>query len=277
MRRPVAVALLLAFLLVGSVVGVAPAARATGYPVLPEVDEGRFLTNLSAPILSPGGSGALTFTVANPLAGPITAVVLTFELYGFNAFPGNATGPLPESGAPVFPGGAFNGSGDVIRIAQVGPGGSYSAPGNTSVTISVPSSAPSGTYAIRSSLAFSAGGKGYVLESRGFFSAALWSSATILPNGSRLPNGSLLPNGTPTLNLSRLGVSGVIPETALLVETNSVAPWLYGVLAASIVLAALGGYFAWRRGSRSSSGARKPPPPQKARTALGKRRRSEGD
>jgi len=263
--KPALLAPALSVLLVVGGLAVLPAACAVGYPTLPVSDGGRFLSNLSAPTLAPGASGTLSFTVSNPLAGALSDVVLTLQVYGFNAFPGNATGPLPSAGASLFSGVGSNGSAQVLSIGTIGPGGSYSAPGNTSVAVSAGSSAPSGTYAIRTSLAFTIGGVGYRLESRGFFSASQWASATTLPNNAS------------TLNLSRLGVSGVIPETALLVETNSIAPWLYGVLAASLILAAAGGYVAWRRTSRSSSGARTPPPPQKARTALGRSRRSDGD
>jgi hypothetical protein len=262
-RRVLAVALAL-LLLGGGALG-APTARAAGYPALPAADEGRFLSGIAAPVLAPGGSGALTFTLTDPLSTALAGVVLTFGLYGFNAFPGNATGPLPSDGVPTFTGVGAAGASDSVRIGALGPGESFSPAGNVSVGLSVPASAPSGTYAIRTSLAFRAGNTSYLLESKGYFTAAQWASATILPNRSA------------TLNLSRLGVSGVLAETALLVETNSIAPWLYGVLAASLLLAAAGGYVAWRRSSRSSSGARTPPPPQKARTAFGSSRRSDGD
>ena len=163
MPKPALLAPALSVLLVVGGLAVLPAACAVGYPTLPVSDGGRFLSNLSAPTLAPGASGTLSFTVSNPLAGALSDVVLTLQVYGFNAFPGNATGPLPSAGASLFSGVGSNGSAQVLSIGTIGPGGSYSAPGNTSVAVSAGSSAPSGTYAIRTSLAFTIGGVGYRL------------------------------------------------------------------------------------------------------------------
>jgi hypothetical protein len=245
-----------------------PSARASGYPVLATADEGRFLTNLSAPVLGPGGSGPIGFEVRDPLAAALSDAVLTIQPYGFNAFPGNATGPVPGGSVLTFSGGSPNGSGISVAIGPLGPGARFEAPGNVSIRVAAASSAPSGTYALRTSLSFRSGGTVYLLESRGFFSAAQWAGATLVHNGTA---------EQPTLNLTCLGVSGITAETAVLVQTNSVAPWLYGILAASLVLAAVGAFVAWRRGPSSRSGARAPPPPQKARTAFGRSRRSDGD
>lgn len=238
------------------VVDEADAAPAT----LPVAEDGKFVTALEAPVVAPGGSGAVTWMLANPLAGPISGVTLDLSVYAFNAYPGNATGPVPAaSGAPTF--GAAGVPSYRAQVGTLPPGGSTSG----SAPFSVGGGAPQGTYAIRVAVNFTGPNGSYVLESRGFFGAALWASAT---SG---------PNGTSTLNVTRLGVSGVVPETAVLVRSNPYTIPLYVLLGVGFVLAAAGAYYAFRRGPGSSSGVRGADPPQSAPSALGNRATSDGD
>jgi hypothetical protein len=265
-RRAVLVLVLLFALLLP---GALPPARASPSE-LPVADWGGFLAGIEVPTLAPGSSGVVAFTVADPLGVPMANVVLTLQLYAFNAYPGNATGPVPSPGA-MLQGGTSGGtdgppSSVSVSVGNLSPGGpGFSSPGSTTVLVVAQSSAPSGTYAIRTSLAFLAAGKPYLLESRGFFTAAEWENATSAP-------------GTPSsLNATRLGVSGVLPETALLVRSNPFPVALAVVLVGALVLAAVGGYWAVRRGPRSRSGATAGPPPNQAETALGNKRSSDGD
>jgi hypothetical protein len=125
-------------------------------------------------------------------------------------------------------------------VASLAPGARVAI----AVAVVVPSSAPLGDYAIRTGLDFGVNGSAYLLESRGYFSYDTWSNATAGAGGS------------PTLNLTRLGVSGVLPETALAVESTTM-PWvLGGLVAGALLLAGAGAFYAVRRGPRSSSGAR---------------------
>ncbi|MCI4348315.1 MAG: hypothetical protein L3J97_06850, partial [Thermoplasmata archaeon] len=80
--------------------------------------------------------------------------------------------------------------------------------------------------------------------SRGYFSAAAWAAATVLSNG------------TPTINASQLGVSGVVPETSILVSGSSTPVALYAVLGVGLGLAGLGAYWWTRSETKSRSGAR---------------------
>jgi hypothetical protein len=257
----IALALLLALPLGGLATGAPPPAAA----LLPVADDGRFLSNLSAPILAPGGSGAISLTLSYPLSRPLDLVTLTLAVYEFTSFPGNVSGAPPPGGSPTFSGGLSNGTNETIAVASIGPGDAFRVPGNLSVSVAAPAGAPDGTYDIRASLTFTENGTPYRMESRGFFPAALWASATELPNG------------TPTLNVSRLGVSGVLPETAVLVRTNPVATVLYVILGSAIVLAAAGGYVAVRRGAGSRSGAARVGPPKSAPSTFGNSLSSAGD
>jgi hypothetical protein len=238
-----------------------PPAVASPYPPLPIADDRGFLGNLSAPTLAPGASGAISFSVGDPLPDALADAELLFEVYAFNGFPGNATSNASVAGAPVLSNASASGSSVGFAI------GTLASRATVRGTIDVATSAvtPNGAFAVRTSLAFVAGGTSYRLESRGWFSAAEWAAATELPNGSA------------TLNLTVLGVSGVLPETAVVVA-NSTLPWvLGGVLAGVFVLVGLGAWVYFRRESSSRSGTRSSADDHHAPRAFGTRRTRDGD
>ncbi|HZY71146.1 MAG TPA: hypothetical protein VFF67_09255 [Thermoplasmata archaeon] len=211
-----------------------------------------------------GSASSLAFDLHDPLATPILNVTLQFELYAFNAYPGNATGSLPAANVPELVAGGSPGASVTLSWGSETPGASVAAP----VSLSVPTGAPSGEYALRCRLVFDSNRTAYLLESRGYFSAAAWSFAT---------NGASAPNGTPTLNVSRLNVSGVLPETGLLVTPPPPNVAIYALLGASILAAGAGAYYWFRGGPGSSSGARSIPGERRAESALGNKRTSDGD
>jgi hypothetical protein len=235
----VAVALVLVGVLL---VGSAAPARGAPYPPLPLALDRDFVGNLSAPTLAPGSSGSIALSVSNPLAGTIDAVNLTLDVYAFNGFPGNDTSAAPVAGAPVLTTAASSGPYANLSAGALAPGQRYQA----SVGVATSASTPAGAFAVRIALSFvlASNGTTYRLESRGWFSNALWQSATELPNGST------------TLNLSVLGVSGVVPETTVYVATSSWDWVLGGLLAAGILLVGLGAWVYFRRGPGSTSGTR---------------------
>jgi hypothetical protein len=238
--RTLSIALALGMIV--SALAVAGPAAANAFPPLP-IELGRqFVGNLSGPSLSPGGSGTLGFTVANPLSGAIEGVTLTLQVYAFNGFPGNATSLVPLASAPILTTPTSSGGSANVSMGSLVAGSVY----HGSVGVTTSSSTPSGAYAVRTALSFSlaSNSTAYRLESRGWFNASTWSAATELPNGSV------------TLNLSRLGVSGVTPETAILVSSSD-WDWVLGVvLASAIVLAGAAAWVYFRRGPGSTSGAR---------------------
>jgi hypothetical protein len=235
-------------------VGTASAA----YPVLPDVDWSPILGALAGPTLTPGASAAVTFRVTNPLPEPLVGAKVYLQVYAFNPTSGGAV-QSPPVDAPTLPGGS---SGNNATPPVLLPSGTS---WNWSVPVTVPSAAPTGDYAVRFAVSFSMNNSSYLLESRGFFSASVWASATEYPNG------------TPTINASALGVSGVIPETSILVSPASTPFVLYTVLGVGLGLAALGAYWWTRSETKSKSGARRSSPPQSAPTAFGSRRNSDGD
>jgi hypothetical protein len=237
----------------------APGARAT-YATLPLGEDGRFITNLSAPVLSPGGAGTISFQVADPLTADLESTQIIVGLYAFNAYPGNATQLVPQ-GSLTLGSGAPNGGNVDLLLGAVVPG----APVPVEIPVASSPSAPSGTYALRISLYFDVNGTSYRLASRGEFTDAQWAAATAGPNG------------TSTLNLTTLNVSGIVPETAVLVRSNPYPLALDVILGVALLLAAAGGFYAFRRTSKSRSGATAADDRSHAPTALGKSRKRDGD
>jgi len=239
--HPLARTVLAVALALVALTAVSSPAEAAGYPPLPLAFDGTFLSNLSAPDLTPGSSGALTFQVADPASfAPMSAVTLTLDVYAFNAFPGNASSSVSSAGAPVLVTPTTSGAFANLSLPSLTPGTHVDG----SVDVATTASTSAGTYAVRTSLSFLANGTVYRLESRGWFTARLWAAATELPNGSL------------TLNLTVLGVSGVTAETAVQV-TSSNWDWALGlILGAAIVLVGAGAWVYFRRDAKSSSGAR---------------------
>ena len=238
-RIPLAVSVALTVLLLSAVP--APGAAATPYPGLPIGDDSSFLSNLTAPSLTPGGSGSITFHVGDPRSfAAMSAITVTLDVYAFNAFPGNASSTVATAGTPILVTGNTSGTTANVTLSSLAPGGEESG----SVGVATSDSSPSGAFAVRTALTFEANGTDYRLESRGWFSASAWAAATELPNGSA------------TLNLTRLGVSGVTAETAILLTSSSWEWALALILGASFVLVGAGAYVYFRRAAKSSSGAR---------------------
>jgi hypothetical protein len=234
----VAVALALACLMVEVPAG----AAAASFPPLPLGYDATFLSHLVGADMGPGAQSALGFEVADPATfATLTNVVLTLEVYAFNAFPGNASSSIVSAGTPVLLGPSSSGSSVNVSLFTVRPGTDFRG----SVGVTTSANTPTGTFAVRTALSFTANGTDYRLESRGWFSASVWAAATELPNGSA------------TLNLTTLGVSGVTAETAIYVSASSSWDWALAlILAASLLFVGAGAYVYFRRGPKSSSGAR---------------------
>ncbi len=236
----VSASVLIAVALLAGPVGVGAATPAAGYPPLPLADDRGFLGNLSAPTLAPGASGTVAFSVGDPLPVALVGAMLTLDVYAFNGFPGNATQFVPVAGAPILVTPTTSGASANVSVGTLAPAATYRG----SVGVATSDGTPDGAFAIRTALSFTANGTAYRLESRGWFTASTWANATELPNGSV------------TLNLTRLGVSGVLPETAVVVAASTFEWVLAGVLAAAVVLIAAGAFVYFRRGPGSTSGAR---------------------
>jgi hypothetical protein len=223
----------------------APVAAAP-YPPLPLGDGAILLGNLTAPTLAPGASGSISFSIVDPLRAPLVGTVATFDVYAFNAFPGNATSTVPVSGAPVLSNASATGPTVTVPVGPLAVGARFSG----SIGVSTAATTPVGAFAVRTEVTFTANGTPYRLASRGWFTTAQWASATELPNGSA------------TLNLTTLGVSGVVPETGIVIA-GSAFPWVLGAVAAvGIGFVGLGAWFYFRRESSSRAGTGRAGPDQ---------------
>jgi hypothetical protein len=222
----------------------APSAPSASYPPLNLSFDRAFLSNLSAPDLAPGASGTLSFEVADPTTFvPVSAITVGLEVYAFNAFPGNATSSLASLGVPVLVTSTTSSTVANLSLGSLSPGDREAG----SVGVATAASTPTGAYAVRTMISFSAKGTEYRLESRGYFTESAWEAATELPNGSvSITNRSF----------ALLGVSGITPETAIEVSSSSWDWALVGILGASLVLVGAGAFVYFRRESKSSSGAR---------------------
>ncbi len=218
-------------------------AAASGYPALPVGFDSSFLSNLSAPSVVPGASSSLAFDVTDPSAigATISDVVVSFEVYAFNGFPGNATAYLPVANAPVLANATASGAFVTVAIGSLAPGGARAG----SVGVVTSAASPAGTFAIRTAVNFTLNASAYRLESRGWFTAGQWARGTEAPNGSAV------------LNLTALGnISGIVPETAVLVAPAGWDVALGALLVGGFLLVGVGAYVYFRRkpGSRSGAG-----------------------
>ncbi len=262
-RRSFRTVPLLAVLLVLALVGPASGpARAS--PPLPLVYGRGVLSNLTAPSVGPGGSSAIALELANPGNFTMVDVRLTLGLYEFNGYPGDSVGALPVANPPLLSNASASGLSVGISVAALAPGASV----YRSIGFQTSAATPAGTYAVRTAVAFQdPNGTSYLLESRGWFSAGQWANATELPGGNA------------TLNLTVLGVSGVVPETAIYVAPSGWPVALAVLVAGGLALVGVGAWVYFRKGPGSRSGAGKLPAPgaTNAPSAFGRSRSSPGD
>jgi hypothetical protein len=256
-------ALLIAFLLVLPLATVAPGSSAAAAPgaSIPLGDDGRFVTNLSAPLLDAGEAGSLTFRLTDILPSPMTGVLLSFGIYAYVASLGSAPSGIPEGALQLVVGG-MSGANASESLGTLAPGATVSG----TVSVLASSAAPAGAYLIRTGLSFGWNGSQVRFESRGFFSQAQWEAAT-----------SSGPSAGPSPNLTVLGVDGIVPETSVGVRSNGWQLPIIALAAGGLALAAIGAFLYFRRGPSSSSGAVSVAAPQSAPNALGKKRTNDGD
>lgn len=251
--------------------------------------ERELLSNLSAPSIGPGGTSSLSYRLTDPASfSTLENVVLTFQLYAFSGAPGGDPGSLltggeglalesvaasgdcpvpapslPAADAPVLATATTSGLSVNVSLGDLPTDAAVTG----SVRVLTSSATPTGTYAIRTALVFSAGSVPYRFESRGWFCASAWANATEGPNGSA------------TINASRLGVSGIVPETAVYVAASDWPVALAVLAGAGFALAGVGAWLYLRSGPGSRSGVGKDDAPgaTNAPSALGKRRSRPGD
>jgi len=254
----------LALLLPGAL---AASASVSPPPPLPSPEPAGLL-ELSTSTTTPGTSVTVGLIVTDDLGTAIENASLQVAFYRFDVngvtqglSPGDAWAPTFSGGSalPAGASGRAQGLSGNFTLPSLPPGGEA----HLSLPVSVPSSAPPGSYLLRDRLVVNTSQAEYLLASRGYFPDALWQRAT------------LASNGTPLLNLTLLGVSGVVPESALGVLSPWVTPILLGILVTALAVAAGVGIHLFRQGRRagkaqSRTGARGDPDRNQAPRAFGK-------
>jgi len=149
-RRLIALATVSAIVL-GACVGGAAPARGAPFPSLPVAYDATFLSNLSGPELTPGGSGTIDFHVGDPARfASMSNITLTLDVYAFNAFPGNATSSVATAGTPLLVTPTASATGVTVVLPSLTPPGVDAG----SVGVATASDTPTGTFAVRTALSF---------------------------------------------------------------------------------------------------------------------------
>ncbi len=239
MRR--VVALSLAFL-----VALLPVVRAAGPDDVWDIgNQNEIIDIMETPQLAPGESGELVFNISNPYGHPMDNVVLNVSIYRYATI--EETAPLDSTWGWSFPKIVSASPSCNWRECRVLMGGAQGHLGINAtdeyivqrLTIATSKDMPHGSvfaqssYFIRFWLEFTfdngTGSSSYVMASRGYFTDEQWTEATTtlgLGCGPYNSTNRCLGN----VNLTRLGVDGVLPDTAFGVK-EPIPIWpFYGLL-----------------------------------------------
>jgi len=167
-----------------------------------------FFQNFTTPQIKPGGKGTLNFTVMSRYDLEIKDVRLRLEIYREARI--DESKNLSDIGSPPY----FLSSGNQSMVVTFGI-----LRANVTETvreiIKARTTTREGTYFIRTSLSFLYNNTLYKMKSRGHFPDELWYRAT--SDGDDHED-------TGAINLTTLGVDGIIPETTFGVR-KTVAIW----------------------------------------------------
>ena len=176
--------------------------------------------NYSTPAMKQGDRGVLEFTIHNRYDRNITNVRLVTDIHEWATIEGSKD--IAEiDHRPEFvpaPEHEVAGSGNVVyrnwSILEI------NSSREVRFTIAADGDTPQGTYFVRVELQFDYNGTGenssYRMRSRGHFSSELWDEATSGNEGD--PPGAH--SGTGNVNLTLLGVDGILPDTSFSVDKS---------------------------------------------------------
>jgi hypothetical protein len=156
------------------------------------------------PQIKPGEEGKLEFNITNPCPLVMENVSLAAEIY-YRVTEGKSCGIDKVENPPKFE----NSTKTIIHWNKI-----LSNETNvTTLLIISTKDTDQGTYFIRFQLEFNYHDTPYKMKSRGYFTDEEWENAT--SNASGYPGG---------VNLSMLGVDGIIPETSFSVKEEKDVP-----------------------------------------------------
>ncbi|MFW6040793.1 MAG: hypothetical protein ACOC85_03045 [Thermoplasmatota archaeon] len=189
----------------------------------------------STPTISPGDKDNLSLALSNPYEIDIKNVSLTLEIYRLASDEGDFD--IEDIEEPPI----FDSSEDIIvsiKFEELEP--SDSEP--IYFDIKTTDKTPRGVYYVRLELEFyyPTGSTNAVMRSKGHYSAEDWDIATQEPGGSDIPH------YVGNINLTYLGVDGIIEDTSFSVR-NEVPKWpQYLLFVSTIFFAILAFFFYWK-------------------------------
>lgn len=171
--------------------------------------------NYSTPVITPGDVGILSFTIMNRYNVTMTNVSLTLEIYEYATFYGaEYIGNI--SNAPVTESANFV---QIISNKTIYPSSNMSV----SFKIYTQPTTPEGVYFVRSKIEFVYAGINKtqcLMKSRGYFDNILWEAALDIPDNVNRSNETQMLQYPGGMNISVLGVDGIITDTSFSVKTT---------------------------------------------------------
>lgn len=179
--------------------------------------------NFTTPQMIPGHTGKLNFTLTNRYDKPITDVNLTLEIYRYANI--HESKNLSETEKPPYF--VITHSQKTFKVwNQINP-----KEKKTDAVFYIRSreDTEQGTYFVRMMLTFAYNGSQFIMKSRGYFTKAQWDDATT----------NTTENDPGNINITKLGVDGIIPDTTFGVKK----PWplwpMYALGALTVLFAVL--------------------------------------
>lgn len=203
----------------------------------------KILSDFSTPIIKPSEKGELAMNLTNLYWGDFEDIVFEAEIYGF------ATLDYEKNISKVDNPPVFDSSGDTKTSFSL-----EVLPSNDSMrneyTIKAGKNTPKGVYFLRFTLRFTyeLTGNRSVMKSKGHFSDPQWENAT------KRPKTSDEPYYAGSINITYLGVEGILPDSSFTVKTP-IPRWpqyalgglsaLFGILAVMLYMQEEYNSFPW--------------------------------
>ncbi len=169
-------------------------------------DVNRIFKDISSDTIRPGEHGTLTYVLHNPYPQSMTDVRLRVEIYSYSTLDVNK--PIQEvSSPPRFVSSRNTYNSFIHPLLEPGQEITIRHRMETS------RSTPKGVYFLRFEILFDYEGSEQLMRSKGFFTRDEWYHA------ERLPGEADRPYYSGSLNITYLGVNGIVPDTSFTVKT----------------------------------------------------------
>lgn len=184
---------------------------AAGSTVIEDVSDpgnvNRLFSDFKTPVIRPGNDDTLSFTLTNPYEADMERVTLAVEIYAYATLDDIEKDLSRLDDLPVF-----RTSQDTVYSVDLGtlPSGYDHF---NDLTLETRNRTPEGVYFLRFTLEFEYGDEEVLMKSRGHFSDQEWQEA------ERRPGESDRPYYVGNLNITALGINGLISDSSFSVKT----------------------------------------------------------